>query len=332
MSVTVLIPAYNEGSRISAVVDAVRAAGYGDVLVIDDGSKDDTAERARIAGARVLSLRPNRGKGGAMLAGLQETRGEVVLFLDGDLAGFSKRTLRAMTDPVERGEYDQVIGVSEEATPVTSGREDDASWEGKVILSGQRALRREYLLKLPEHAWAGYGIEVWINDVVDRFGGRTAIFRLPGVVATYKWEKEGAAKGLAKMADMGAEVLKAMSRVVAYYESKPMNDAFAGPIDNAAPVQYQKAPQSQTLEAQCSSTECVADALTASVRRSLWTEDVQDRFSNRISSELSRPVWIASGSLAYFLAGPAGAVVAGAAWLSTVGELVPGRRAAAGAR
>lgn len=322
VSVTVLIPAYNEGPRIAAVVEAVLAAGYGDVLVIDDGSKDDTADRARIAGARVLSLHPNRGKGGAMLAGLRESKGSTVLFLDGDLAGFSRASLHAMTDPVERGEYDQVIGVSEEATPVTAGREDDASWEGKVILSGQRALRREYLLKLPEQAWAGYGIEVWINDVVDRFGGRTAIFRLPGVVATYKWEKEGAAKGLAKMADMGAEVIKAMSRVVAYYESKPMNDAFAGPI------QYQKAPQSQTLEAQCSSTECVADALTQSVRRSLWTDDVQDRFSRRLSVEISRPAWVASGSLAYFLAGPAGALVAGAAWLSSGAELVEGRRAA----
>lgn len=323
MAVTVLIPAYNEGPRIAAVVEAVRSAGYGDVLVIDDGSKDDTADRARIAGARVLSLHPNRGKGGAMLAGLRESKGGVVLFLDGDLAGFSKASLRAMTDPVERGQYDQVIGVSEEATPVTAGNEREDSWEGKVILSGQRAVRREYLLKLPEHAWTGYGIEVWINDVVDRFVGRTAIFRLPGVVATYKWEKEGAARGMAKMADMGAEVIKAMGRVVAYYEGKMDQQ-------NNDTIQYQKAPTSQTLEAQCSSTECVADALTQSVRRSLWTDDVQERFSGRISREVSKPVWIASGSLAYFLAGPAGAVVAGAAWLANGGELVAGRRATAG--
>lgn len=315
MSVTVLIPAYNEGPRVAAVVKAVAAAGYEDILVVDDGSKDDTALQARSAGATVLELRPNRGKGGAMLEGLRAAKGEVILFLDGDMVGFSRATLRAMTDPVEAGTYDQVIVVSDDATSLTGGGNDDQSWEGRVILSGQRAVRREFLERLPDLAWAGYGIEVWINDVVDRFGGRSAIFRLPGVQATYKLEKEGAAKGLAKMADMGAEVLRAMSRVVEYYEGKAMNDDFAGPI------QYQKAPQSQTLEAQCSSTECVADALTQSARRSLWTDDVQERFSKRISVELSQPAWIASGSLAYFLAGPVGALVAGAAWLSSRAEV-----------
>ena len=312
MSVSVLIPAYNEEPRIAAVVQAVLSAGYTDVLVIDDGSRDDTAHRAREAGARVLQLRPNRGKGGAMLAGLRDTRGEVVLFLDGDMVGFGPASLRALSGPVERGEVDQVIGVSEEATEVTAA-EPDGTWEGKIILSGQRAVRRPFLEQLPEHAWAGYGIEVWINDVVDRFGGKTSIFRLPGVVATYKWEKEGGAKGLAKMADMGAEVLKAMSRVVAHYE---------GTMNQNPNVQYAPAPRSQTLEAQCSSTECVADALTASVRRALWTEDVQERFSNRISVEISRPAWLAAGALTYAFAGPAGAVVAGAAWLSSRGELV----------
>lgn len=310
MSVSVLIPAYNEEPRVAAVVAAARNAGYGDVLVIDDGSRDDTKGQAELAGARVLRLSPNRGKGGAMLAGLHACKGDVVLFLDADMAGFSKATLRAMTDPVERGDCEQVIGVSEEASDVTSSK--DESWEGRVILSGQRAVRRDFLERLPESAWTGYGIEVWINDVVDRFDGRTKIFRLPGVIATYKWEKEGAAKGLAKMADMGAEVIRAMQRVVHYYQDKDM----------ANDIQYQQAPRSQTLEAQCSSTECVADALTASVRRSLWTEDVQDRFSRRVSAEISKPAWVAAGSLSFFLAGPVGAVVAGAAYLAGGGERV----------
>ncbi|MFI5301278.1 MAG: glycosyltransferase family 2 protein [Polyangiales bacterium] len=81
-----VIPAHDEEETISAVVS--RAGTYVDrVLVIDDGSHDKTAELARQAGAEVLSLNPNRGKGGALRAGLDravELGAEVVVTLDAD--------------------------------------------------------------------------------------------------------------------------------------------------------------------------------------------------------------------------------------------------------
>lgn len=85
-----LIPAHNEGPRIEPVVRALVAQGLL-VLVVDDGSSDDTAERAREAGARVVSLSPNRGKGAALKAGFAEAlspttvpRCEAILTLDAD--------------------------------------------------------------------------------------------------------------------------------------------------------------------------------------------------------------------------------------------------------
>ena len=80
-----LIPAYNEAAHISGVVRAARQ--YLPVLVIDDGSTDDTAALARAAGARVLIQQPNQGKGAALLRGfsaaLQEGV-EAVVTLDAD--------------------------------------------------------------------------------------------------------------------------------------------------------------------------------------------------------------------------------------------------------
>lgn len=103
-----IVPAHDEGPRIGAVVCLLASQGL-PVLVVDDGSSDDTAEVARAAGARVLSLTPNRGKGAALKAGFRaalsrqlpagpatagagaetpfwdpDTRWDAILTLDGD--------------------------------------------------------------------------------------------------------------------------------------------------------------------------------------------------------------------------------------------------------
>jgi glycosyltransferase involved in cell wall biosynthesis len=85
-SVLVLIPAYNEACTISEVVERVRERILA-VLVVDDGSTDDTGERARAAGADVIQCTRNLGKGAALNRGFEEarTRGfEAVITMDGD--------------------------------------------------------------------------------------------------------------------------------------------------------------------------------------------------------------------------------------------------------
>jgi glycosyltransferase involved in cell wall biosynthesis len=80
-----LIPAYDEGPRIGAVVEAARRTLP--VVVIDDGSHDDTANRARAAGAMVLEQVPNAGKGAALRAGFRhalEAHAPAVITLDAD--------------------------------------------------------------------------------------------------------------------------------------------------------------------------------------------------------------------------------------------------------
>lgn len=321
-AVSVVIPAYNEAKRVGAVVEAALSAGFDEVTVVDDGSSDGTGDVAEKLGAKVLRLSPNRRKGGALKAGIEASKGDVILMLDADMVGFDKKSLHLLADPVVNGAYHQVVGVTKEASRATAGKNGDAdSWRGTVILSGQRAVRREFLERLPAEAWNGYGIEVWLNDVVQRFGGKTAVFRFDDVQAVMKWEKDPAG-GAAKMADMLAEVFYAMQRVIAYYQEQstmpspsPDNAASTAP---AAPAQtYHDAPVAQTLQAKCSSTECVADAVATSMKKAMWTDDVQDRFSQRISVEISRPLWIGAGAASAFFFGPAGAAVAGLTWAAS---------------
>ena len=83
--VSFVIPAHNEAPTIAAVVQAAADAVPGaEVLVVDDGSHDDTARHAAEAGAAVLRLETNVGKGAAMRRGIEAARGDVLVFIDAD--------------------------------------------------------------------------------------------------------------------------------------------------------------------------------------------------------------------------------------------------------
>jgi glycosyltransferase involved in cell wall biosynthesis len=86
----VIIPAYNERNGIGSTLQQVRAAldaemgGTAEIIVVDDGSSDGTAEEAEIAGARVIRLATNRGYGAALKVGIQASSAEYVAILDAD--------------------------------------------------------------------------------------------------------------------------------------------------------------------------------------------------------------------------------------------------------
>ena len=86
MKLCVIIAAYNEGPNIGPVIEGVRRfIRPGDeILVVDDGSVDNTSEAARAAGARVVRQEPNQGKGMAIRRGIREATGDAILFIDGD--------------------------------------------------------------------------------------------------------------------------------------------------------------------------------------------------------------------------------------------------------
>lgn len=84
-SVSIIIPAHNEAPTIASIVrlSAVAVPGA-EVVVVDDGSTDETAEAANNAGARVIRLDVNEGKGAALQHGIRGTSGEILVFIDGD--------------------------------------------------------------------------------------------------------------------------------------------------------------------------------------------------------------------------------------------------------
>ena len=130
---SVVIPCLNEEDAIAGVVREVLAQGVDEVIVVDNGSTDATAARAREAGARVVS-EPPRGYGRACAAGLQAVRpdAEIVCFLDGDGSDVPS-FLPTWSAPVARGEADFVMGSR------LRGQREPGSMTPQQLVAGQLA-------------------------------------------------------------------------------------------------------------------------------------------------------------------------------------------------
>lgn len=180
--VSAIVPARDEEATVAQTVQALRGCPLVDeVVVVDDGSRDGTAVRAQQAGARVVRLSKNQGKAAALDAGVRETEGEVLLFVDADLGASATLTL-LLVGPVLTGTVDMAIahllpGRSPGDNPGLASRprrgaglglavglacraiRELTGWEPQSPLSGQRALRRavwEAVRPLPP----GFGVEV----------------------------------------------------------------------------------------------------------------------------------------------------------------------------
>ena len=112
--VSIVIPAYNEARRLPATLagwrDFLNAQAFAwEILVVDDGSADATSNVAAAAGARVICLNPNEGKGGAVRAGVLAASGEFIAYADADM-NVAPAHLREALGRLEDGRADLVAG------------------------------------------------------------------------------------------------------------------------------------------------------------------------------------------------------------------------------
>jgi len=166
----VLIPAYEEGPRIAAVVAA--ACRHLPVVVIDDGSTDDTAAQAEAAGATVLRQHPNAGKGDALRAGFAYALDhgvDAVVTLDGD-GQHDPDEIPAFLEAHERSDAQLVIGRRDFASMPLVRRVSNTV--GRMVISvavgrdvpdnqsGYRLIGRRLMTELTDSREAGFEFEV----------------------------------------------------------------------------------------------------------------------------------------------------------------------------
>jgi GT2 family glycosyltransferase len=167
--ITVVIPAFNEENTIAATIRAVQKLDYiNRILVVDDGSTDQTAASAEITGAEILKLSPNRGKGGAMNAAVQYIQTDIVAFIDADL-GQCAEQVGLILQPIINEEADLAIASFPPAKKKGGFGlvKNTARWAirkaGQIEmvspLSGQRAMNKEVLQAVTPFKEA-YGVEL----------------------------------------------------------------------------------------------------------------------------------------------------------------------------
>lgn len=208
MKVAAVIPAYNEEKTIADVVKVVRdCALIDEVVVVDDGSQDNTALLAKKARAVVVSLPANIGKGGAMFKGVEYTSAPVILFLDADLVGLRNSHIEKLLNPVLREGYSMSIGVFNKGRLAT-----DLALKIAPFLSGQRVLKRELLKDIDNIDITRFGVEMVLTDYVQKENLSVKEVVLEDLTHRLKEEKMGFFSGFLARLGMYWDILKFFTR------------------------------------------------------------------------------------------------------------------------
>jgi len=179
--VSVVIPAYNEAETISATLQAIRERFISEeVIVVDDGSEDNTRELAKQWADLVIPMPANLGKGAALQVGWQQATGDVILLLDADLRESAKEAVHLLA-PVLEDHCDLAVAVlPRPKVHAGMGLAKGLAYHGiryltgfkpNAPLSGQRAVRRELLHRLRKLD-GGFGVEVGMTVDALRAGYR----------------------------------------------------------------------------------------------------------------------------------------------------------------
>lgn len=154
--VSIVVPAFNESHSIAALVSELRNSGpWREIIVVDDGSSDETGRRASEAGARVVRHPYNKGNGASVKTGIRQATGEYVLILDAD---GQHRPADAKRLVAKLDEYELVVGARSRATQAGVARRLGNGLLNAIasyltgqhipdLTSGFRAARREHFLE-----------------------------------------------------------------------------------------------------------------------------------------------------------------------------------------
>lgn len=217
--ISCIIPTYNEAPRIANILRTVAEHPLiQEVIVVDDGSKDDTQNIVReIAAAnpkvRLIVHEKNTGKSGAISTGIKASDGDYIVFIDADLLGVSAENLTKLIEPVLNKSAEVTISLRKNAPGV---------WKtiGLDYISGERVMPRQFLMpfvdsftKIPK-----FGLESFMNMHMIREKRKIKIVDWPNVESPYKYKKVGLVKGIWAEAKMIMDIFRTITPLGPVYQ------------------------------------------------------------------------------------------------------------------
>jgi glycosyltransferase involved in cell wall biosynthesis len=203
-TVSVVVPTHNRAPMLARLLDALadvdRPAGGFEVIVVDDGSVDDTAERAAASGAKVIHRDDAGGAAGgskahAMEAGVAASDAPALLFVDADLLGLTSDHLEQVCRPFLDGTATMSVGWF-----------DYGAWNPLVLrlppTTGERVVPRWVFEAIPPEKRDGYTIEIMINEVIAEGRLPTTARIMRGVTHRTKRQKLGRLEGYRRTWEM----------------------------------------------------------------------------------------------------------------------------------
>jgi len=204
--VAAIVPAYNEEKTIGPIIKILKTSPLIDeVIVISDGSNDDTIRICNEIGPEICHQLPIRsGKGKAMQHGVAHTDAPIIVFFDADLYGLNEKHIEKIVEPVLKGE--KVMNVA---------LRDRGPFLMKLsahlpLIGGERAMNRHIFEDVPEEYKQGFMVEQALNYYCRSRGYKYGSVPCPGLTIRRKMQKVGFAKGLLQYIKMFYQVFKAM--------------------------------------------------------------------------------------------------------------------------
>ncbi|HOK00372.1 MAG TPA: glycosyltransferase family 2 protein [Candidatus Pacearchaeota archaeon] len=208
MKVAAIVPALNEEKNIGRVLKVlIESKDLNEVIVVDDGSTDNTSGISREMGAKVIRLEKigGSGKANAMKEGIKNTDADIIVFFDADLTGLTNKHVSDLIKPVIEDRAVMAVGLRERYLGIGNFL---VKIDPLLAIAGERAMKRFVFENIPEEFLKGFTVETALNFYCKINNLPVAYIFLKGLNMVVKEKKWGFWKGFRNRVKMINEIIK----------------------------------------------------------------------------------------------------------------------------